>query len=329
MVYLGVVVSYGPFERQSCAYRIKAATGNKHRLAKILHCKRLSLNQRVRLYVACVRSSLLYGQHAVGVTAEVMRKLEQFDSRALRAIARAPAHLTKESTVHLRERLKVDSPTTTLRKLLDRRADGVGEQRHRDKPRSHETLPSCTSLVPVDGDLELGVACPECGLYFASHRHVQSHRARQHGAKGNNARKRPGVLSAALYAANTVDGMPTCLHCHKQFTRVEGLKKHINSGCSATRKASRDAGDATEDLSKVLDPRVELPRGRAPQATPADSVLQPTSSLMQDSDFVAQVARDWKSVVRMPSYVSALREHCVICGQWCEAIKQHGTQRGS
>ncbi len=60
MVYLGVVVSYGSFERQSCAYRIKAATGNKHRLARILHCKRLSLHQRVRLYVACVRSSLLY-----------------------------------------------------------------------------------------------------------------------------------------------------------------------------------------------------------------------------------------------------------------------------
>ncbi len=115
----------------------------------------------------------------------------------------------------------------------------------------------------------------------------------------------------------------TCLHCHKQFTRVEGLKKHINSGCSAMRKASQDAGVATEDSSKVLDPRVELPRGRAPQATPADSVLQPTSSLMQDSDFVAQVSRDWKSVVRMPSYVRALREHCVICGQWCEAIKQH------
>ena len=134
----------------------------------------------------------------------------------LRAIARAPAHLTKESTGHLRERLKVDSPTTTLRKLLDRRAVGVGEQQHwfaevRDKLRSHETLPNCTSLVPVDGDLELGVAFPECGLYFASHRHVQSHRARQHGYKGNNARKRPGVLSAALYAANTVDGMPVYL----------------------------------------------------------------------------------------------------------------------
>ena len=87
MVYLGVIASYASFEQQSCMHRVKAAMANRHRLAKILHSRSLSLRQRVRIYHACVRSCLLYAQHAVGVNGSVLRKLEQFDARALRAIA--------------------------------------------------------------------------------------------------------------------------------------------------------------------------------------------------------------------------------------------------
>ena len=88
----------------------KAANSNRHRLAKLLHCRRLSLRQRVRLCVACVRSCLLNGQHAVGVNGAVLRKLDQFDARALRALSRAPAHITREPTSSLRKRLEVESP---------------------------------------------------------------------------------------------------------------------------------------------------------------------------------------------------------------------------
>ena len=97
MVYLGIVASYGSFEQQSCLHRVTAATANRHRLARVLSCRSLSLKQRVRVYNACVRSSLLYAQHAVGLNNSVLRKLDLFDARALRATARAPSHITHES----------------------------------------------------------------------------------------------------------------------------------------------------------------------------------------------------------------------------------------
>ena len=128
-------------------------------------------------------------------------------------------------------------------------------------------------LVSASGDLEeFGVACPVCGQYFHHVRHMRSHQARQHGHKGNSARKHPGVLAAADYAAGSKGGMPTCVHCHKTFTRVEGLKKHINSGCLANKSSMLRMATASEGSGEVPVPRVELPRGRAPQAVEAGHV---------------------------------------------------------
>ena len=281
MVYLGVIASYASFEQQSCMHRVKAAMANRHRLAKILHSRSLSLRQRVRIYHACVRSCLLYAQHAVGVNGSVLRKLEQFDARALRAIARAPAHLTHETTSALRARLYIESPTSALANILRRRV-----QASQITPawfseilwqlEEHVAVAQHTSqveLVSASGNLEeFGVACPDRGQYFHHVRHMRSHQARQHGHKGNSARKHPGVLAAADYAAGSKGGMPTCVHCHKTFTRVEGLKKHINSGCLANKSSMLRMATASEGSGEVPVPRVELPRGRAPQAVEAGHV---------------------------------------------------------
>ena len=107
MVYLGVVASYGRFEVATYRHRLKAAVHNKQRLQRVLHCKRLTVKYRVRLYVACVRSTLMYGLHAVGYSSEVLRRLDSYDARALRGIANAPVHLTRENNVSLRKRFQV------------------------------------------------------------------------------------------------------------------------------------------------------------------------------------------------------------------------------
>ena len=121
MVYLGIIASYTGFESQTFEHRRQAALGwCKHRLGRVLRSKRLQLRQRARLYVACVRSSLLYGLTAVGVTGHVVRKLDQFDSRALRSLAPSPAFLSHESSEALRKRLNVSSPSKVLHQALER-----------------------------------------------------------------------------------------------------------------------------------------------------------------------------------------------------------------
>ena len=65
ITYLGIRLSYGGFELQTCQWRIRAAKQVRQRLVRLLHSSGLRVSLRLKLYNACVRSSLCYGQHAI------------------------------------------------------------------------------------------------------------------------------------------------------------------------------------------------------------------------------------------------------------------------
>ena len=174
IVYLGIVASFQGFELQTLRHRLQAASQNRHRLLKVLHSRVLTIHERVRLYVACVRSSLLYGLHATGLTAPAIRKLEAFDIRSLRAISKSPVHIPKESNVQLRARLKVCTPTQCLDKLLLKRISTLPDV---DKPwfsKVQQALEAANSQSTQTVDLhfspagEPGIPCPECGVAFCN-----------------------------------------------------------------------------------------------------------------------------------------------------------------
>ena len=106
---------------QTCKHRLRAGAQVRHRLLRVLHSAGLRVRQRAILYQACVRSSFLYGQHAVGVTFGVLRKLEAQDAKNLRGIARSPAHLWHERSQTLRARLGLRSVHHMLVKLYQNR----------------------------------------------------------------------------------------------------------------------------------------------------------------------------------------------------------------
>ena len=67
-VFLGVAVSYGQFEVQKLKHGMKVAR-QKHWRVKRLHSTRAqNLKYRLRLYLTCIRSTTMYGLHAVGFT---------------------------------------------------------------------------------------------------------------------------------------------------------------------------------------------------------------------------------------------------------------------
>ncbi|CAE7281246.1 unnamed protein product [Symbiodinium sp. CCMP2592] len=341
MKYLGIIASYSNFELQTCYHRQQAALGNRHRLARVLQHRQLTLQQRVRLYVACVRSSLLYGQHATGFTSSVLRRHDQFDARVLRAIAHAPAHLYKESTADLRIRLKVESPSTVLAQTLEGRIRKTADaesvqwfsrlQQDLISLRAQPATGPATESSPFGREPQIGVACPECGQYFSTVQTMRTHQAKRHGYKGQNARPQPGVLDAVSYAACTVDGMPQCISCKRKFTRVEALKKHIKSGCPAKAPVVNVSDvSATADAEQVPASRAESPRGWALQAdTSAETArVVPILStghrgLLADPDFCAQVQQNWRQTLRLPHVCGVLREYCLVCGQWGNRLKQH------
>ena len=274
MIYLGVVASYQGFELQTCKHRMQIAMHTRHRLLKVLRASNLTQKYRLRLCLACIRSTMLFGQHAVGLTPAVLYKLEQADARALRAISRSPSFLTKESTVALRRRLDVNSPREALCKLLQGRISKCNdepstcffrEQLHIATARDADTISA--ALLPCAE--QEGVPCTVCGLYFINRRIMLSHQARKHL---ETCTAKP-VLTAEQYASQTVDGMPCCVHCGRKFTRVEGLKKHLRRLCRARTTVQAGCPNlptpreaAASVVAQVPTPRGEPPRDRSPHA---------------------------------------------------------------
>ena len=253
-VYLGTVVTYKQFELLSLQHRVKTVSANRARLNKLLHSKQLALRRRVSLYLSCVRNTLLFGLHAVGLTDATLKKLEAADARHLRSIARSPVHLTRESNHALRTRLGVRSPARDLHSLLQRRirqcADKqFGSSLHTLSDWLDQRLQHLESSAgPGHGTLQPclpteGVACPVCGVYFDCMRTMHTHMARKHGSK---AVRKPMPKSHA-YTAHTRDGMPQCKHCHGIFTRVEALKKHLQGSCPVLHAPTSSPPHPTKD----------------------------------------------------------------------------------
>ncbi|CAE7824138.1 unnamed protein product, partial [Symbiodinium necroappetens] len=75
-------------------------------------------------------------------------------------------------------RLEVESPLTVLTQTLTKRVSKLADEsvcqwfmQVQANLNTHlQTTATACSIVALDADIELGVACPECGLYFPNHR---------------------------------------------------------------------------------------------------------------------------------------------------------------
>ena len=350
LTYLGIKLSYGNFELQSCLHRLRAARLVRQRLVKLLHSSGLRLKLRLQLYSACVRSSLLYALHAVGLTPSAQQRLSAADARFVRAIARNPVHLTRTSNLELYRKLKLRDVPALLAKLLAGRARKSTDPEATAAFQAHlcvvrawqQQTWQCHQhgLRPAEAGRML--PCDICGVYFSTMQHLLSHKARIHGTMQP---RKTSVMPSRQYTASAVDGMPICAHCGASFTRVEALKKHLKQACPAlfqqrlqctpsvppaeTKPQSPDKAQPAENMSTPLVAEVKVATvskgllgssDRAP--TPVQGVLTP---LVEAPAFRRALRQGWKHVVRSREFVCSLRQYCVLCGQWVDAtgVKQH------
>ena len=186
MTYLGICVSYGNFEQETLSARLKVAQATRCRLSKVLSAHRyLTQQQRIHLYVLCVRSAALYGLGAVGMTVSCLRKLQIFEVKHVRAIVRSPVHLTRETTVHLYKRLKLRLPAQQLFDVLRNRAKRLRlADMHKQWIQERcgwmqeSLLLQTAGLEPVPVVQE--IACPTCGQYFTTLQAMRQHHTRMH-----------------------------------------------------------------------------------------------------------------------------------------------------
>ena len=299
--YLGVVLSYHAFEDETLSYRLELAQAHRNRLAKVLQGRGgLGLTQRKRIWQVCVQTSQTYGLVAVGLSAAGLRKLHIQTLKHVRAFAKSPRHITRETDKDLLLRLGLDNPHDTLLKQLDgmiarhrggHRLPSFGleallewlEQLRRDlgslgqgtrlasvsqpatrqasSERNVEAAPSAT-LVPLPDDTPM-YACQVCGQHFPTLHQVKTHEGRFH----KQFAPQRDLTNKASYS---LDGLPTCRFCKQAFVRWTSLQRHIRlNRCPGLRVASG------------TDP-VNTGRARDQEAPSDASALPPRSGLAVD-----------------------------------------------
>ena len=212
--------------------RFKLPKKHHQRLRRILQGKGgLLLSQRVRLWRICVQTSQMYGLDVIGVTEPTLKSLHTQSLVHLRAIAKSPRHITRESDRALLDRLGLQSPAQCILLRMDgllqrhaknhalpcfRSADihNWVQQRRNDLITLMQPMQSAQpvcQLIPVPPEAPQ-FACQVCGAMFSSLHHVKSHEGR--------ARKLFAPKDIEFdRALHSTGGLPNCRLCFPEMAQ--------------------------------------------------------------------------------------------------------------
>ena len=271
ITYLGIILSFGKFERDSVSHRVAQADSQRFRLQKILNGKHaLSLRRRLSVWRTCVSTSLLHGLSVIGIQADELRLICACFARQVRAIAACPVHLTHESTGDLFARLNVPEPHLLLQQAQDNIAQHV---RYGLDPMM--TTPSLQHLLQtIQADLTKAVAHWTQQATQARASEMDTGPAepprysteggqldqRVHGRRGEvtlqflcpqcylafatlseikrhhrTQHSTPIPHRAGIFdrRLHALQGLPTCKHCQQEFPTWAHLSRHImDNNCS-------------------------------------------------------------------------------------------------
>ena len=352
--YLGVIVSYHSFEDETLSYRMDLAQAHRNRLAKVLQGRGgLGLAQRRRIWQVCVQTSQTYGLAAVGLTAAGLRKLHIQTLKHIRAFAKSPRHISRESDQDLLRRLGIANPHETLLTQLDgmiarhkeprdlpcyglealvgwleklrtdmaalgagdRRASQSAPARSLDRLDAQERAVAPAKLVPMPDETPQ-YACQVCGLYFPTLHQVKTHEGRFH-------KRFAPLRDLTDKASYSLDGLPTCRFCKQAFSKWTVLQRHIRlNRCPGLRVS----GTAGQEGTAVVQVGESVPSDQSgPQLSVqpdvwamdrplTESALRPVIRWPSVIDLPSP--RRWEEMVRLPGVVDYLRQHCGLCGQW-------------
>ena len=325
MTYLGICVSYGNFEQETLSARLKVAQATRCRLSKVLSAHRyLTQQQRIHLYVLCVRSAALYGLGAVGLTIPCLRKLQIFEVKHIRAIVRSPVHLTRETTAHLYKRLKLQMPTQQLYDVLRNRASrlrvpDVHKQwiSERCGWMKELLLLQTTGLEPVPVVQE--IACPTCGQYFPTLQAMRQHHTRTHKIRMQFKAQGPaGRLHALRTQDHSENNMPICKHCKVKLASWHNFRVHILTSCPvlhAQRAQPELVGSAEQSAAgPAEEPSL---RSALQYAAGPDAPGSTEAPVAERSEVLALLPQqNWKNILWLDGVKEHLRNHCILCAQW-------------
>ena len=212
-VYLGTKISYYNFEDRTLQHRLHISRVTFLRLRPVLTGRKaLPLALRLRLWIACIRSSALHGLEAAGLTSAGSQQLHRRFVKDLRNIARSPSHITRETTQALFQRLGIPLPLEHLISTWKQNA-----------ARKAEHLAGLTTFDFL--------ARFDFSSHYAKILHVLEADAQQPA---------PAQDLFCMYCHFVTEtqtfqmlrdawqGHPQCRHCNRKFPSLRNLRRHIS-----------------------------------------------------------------------------------------------------
>ena len=310
LLYLGVVLAYTGFEHATVQHRLGKAQQRFGQLSKVLRTNSgFGISGRLRVYRACVWSSMRYGLIVVGLTQAAFNEVVSMLCIHLRKVLRIHvrgvpntevlcsagidphSELLQASTL-LQDRLEMDVRTPEAKggelrqvKFNIQRLRGIDREQHG------------SSLIEIESTPGQGRSCDVCGLSFGTAEgltmHVKHKRAKVHYDSGIPFNR----------GEHALHGVPVCRLCRSRMYDWSSLRKHVASGlCSRLKWRVANEKTVEEMWSVVLQQEREDPPEPPPGLEAGLEVIEDTANM------------------------EALRRACSICGQrliQMQRIKTH------
>ena len=239
-MYLGICLKFGAYQLQTMKHRLHCAKNVSYLLNKWLRGKGgLSRQQKVRLWLQCVFSSLCHGLSHVGAGIQHLYDFDSWCMTQIRHLHQKPVHLDRMTHSSFLQFNRITDPLLLLRRRLQsvlqretERATVLTSQDILANWTSHRTF---TFLEVLDKFIQLRRSeftlqprvffeCIYCDVKFPQYDQLRRHYTRHHHL-------REGPMRIYHPSLDVESGVPTCIRCKQSFTSWANLRKHVEMVC--------------------------------------------------------------------------------------------------
>ena len=288
--YLGVKLSYSNFERLTLQYRLAAGRQANRRLHRWLYGKKgLDKSQRRKLWECVVRTTLLYGIWATGVSTAGLKQLLTTMVTMQRMVYMNHSHRTRETHEQFFQDRLLEQPHLFLHRcclrLLDKHTHKIELLPQNDILQQLQLHGTATLLAGLDTLIAGGPTvlraptafqCSICGGGFSNIRALLAHEGSEHGLKH-------GRVQVFCIARDAAEGVPICRHCSHPFPTWRALSNHIEFASCPLFDPHQVMTSQLTDVRACLVPQIL-------EVDPGDLLLE-------------------------SSHEDYLRCHCIVCGK--------------
>jgi uncharacterized C2H2 Zn-finger protein len=240
--YLGVMMSYHNFERETMELRLKHSEQTSQQLHRWLYTQKMNAYQRTQLWYQCTYTCPRYGIIATGFTEATLISFYRFCIRQLRRIFKEPVHLYKENNSFFLSKHNIADPLLRLRDMCLQTASRALKRQQSlsdDDVLQLTPLPSYDLLIQVIEKVHLRVSteqcfdevpslftqhvCNICNMVFNTMAALRRHSTIDHG-------QRSGLLRHIFDQPTAV--VPTCNRCGIRFSTWHKFQYHMKFVCT-------------------------------------------------------------------------------------------------